>query len=107
MEALRDMSPLRLRRIAIGWPQWQLAHASGVSVHKISFAERGLVGVLSRADRRRLAAALDVDEHVLFPNAEGRVWEPAVRRVLALSDKTAPAVTGLPGARHPEGDADG
>ena len=106
MEAFREMSRLRLRRVALGWPQWQLARASGVSIYKVSFAERGFVGVLSRADRRRLAAALDVDEHVLFPNVEECPWQPAPDRMLALTDATG-AVKGLPGTQHRGGDGDG
>jgi transcriptional regulator with XRE-family HTH domain len=89
MEALRQMTRLRLCRLAVGWPQWQLARASGVSVNKVSYAERGLVGVLSRADRRRLAAALDVDERALFPDAEA-----AATHLLALSDATGAARDG-------------
>jgi transcriptional regulator with XRE-family HTH domain len=92
------MTRLRLRRLALGWPQWQLARASGVSVNKISFAERGLVGLLTPADRRRLAAALDADEDVLFPNVEGGAWERAASRVPALSDETGAAAAGLPDA---------
>jgi len=99
------MTPLRLRRVALGWPQWQLARASGVSVHKISFAERGLVGLLSQADRRRLAAALDVDERVLFP-IEDCVWEPAVSPGLALRDATGGALVGKPDAQHGESEGD-
>ena len=106
MEALREMTPLRLWRLARGLAQWELARRSAVSQHKISFAERGLGGVLSPADRRRLAAALDVDEQVLFPNVEECVWQPAAERMLALTDATGP-VKGLPGAQQRGGDGDG
>src|SRR5262245_20578105 len=107
MEPLGRMTRLRLWRLAVGRPQWQLARVSRVSLYKISFAERGLVGVLSPADRRRLAAALDVDEHALFPDVEGGAREPAASRVLALGDAKGPAMTGLRDVPLPEGDGDG
>jgi transcriptional regulator with XRE-family HTH domain len=69
------MTRLRLARLAVGWAQWRLARAANVSLHKISFAERGLVGVLSAADCRRLAAALGLDVHALFPDG-GSAQEP-------------------------------
>jgi transcriptional regulator with XRE-family HTH domain len=98
MEALREMTPLRLRRLALGWPQWQLARASGVSLHKISFAERGLLGVLSLADRRRLAATLDSEVRALFPDVECGAWGSSTKPLLALGDGAA----GLPVERRPE-----
>jgi transcriptional regulator with XRE-family HTH domain len=107
MEAFRRMTRLWLQRLAVGWPQWQLASVSGVSLHKISFAERGLVGVLSPADRRRLAAALDADVDALFPSAGRGASDLTPRRAIAFSDEPRAAAAGLPDARHPEGHGDG
>src|SRR5262245_14937597 len=104
MEALQRMSRLRLRRLAIGWPQWRLARASGVSVSKLSFSERGLVGVLSPAGRRRLAAALDCDEHMLFPHIEG-IGGAADRRVPVLTDQTSTGAA-RPDGPDPKGEGD-
>src|SRR5262245_4210769 len=94
MEALREMTPLRLFRLALGWPQWQLARASDVSLHKISFAERGLFGVLSVTDRRRLAAALGLDVRALFPDGEGGACEPTT--AAALGNAPESGVLGPP-----------
>jgi transcriptional regulator with XRE-family HTH domain len=66
MEPLWSLTPLRRRRLNVGWPQWHLARQAGVSVNKVSFAERGL-DVLTPADRRRLADALGVEVGELFP----------------------------------------
>jgi hypothetical protein len=52
-----SLTPLRRHRLDTGWPQWLLARQAGVSVNKVSFAERGL-DVLAPADRRRLADTL-------------------------------------------------
>lgn len=84
------MSPLRLHRLAGGWPQWDLSRRSGVSIHKISFAERGLSGALCLADRRRLAATLNVAMEALFPGAGAAhaAAAPASPRILAYSDAT-------------------
>jgi transcriptional regulator with XRE-family HTH domain len=86
------MTRLRLARLTLGWPQWQLARTSGVSLNKLSFAERGLIGVLSAADRRRLAAALSLDVHALFPDGADTAWEPTT----ALGDDPASEVPSLP-----------
>jgi transcriptional regulator with XRE-family HTH domain len=66
MEPLWSATPLRRRRLDKGWPQWLVARKAGVSVNKVSFAERGL-DVLTPADRRRLADALSADVSELFP----------------------------------------
>jgi hypothetical protein len=97
MEALRAMTPLRLHRLARGWAQWELAHQSGVSTRKVSFAERGLPGVLSPADRHRLASALDAAVHMLFPDVEGGACGTAT--ALTLSDETDSEVPSLPAPR--------
>ena len=83
MEALRAMTPLRLHRLARGWAQWELAHQSGVSTRKVSFAERGLRGVLSLADRRRLAAALAVDVRTLFSDLDPGAEDATPARAVA------------------------
>jgi transcriptional regulator with XRE-family HTH domain len=66
MEPLWSATPLRRRRLDKGWPQWLVARQAGVSVNKVSFAERGL-DVLTPADRRRLAETLGVEVRELFP----------------------------------------
>jgi transcriptional regulator with XRE-family HTH domain len=88
------MTPLRLHRLARGWAQWELAQQSGVSTRKVSFAERGLPSVLSLADRRRLAAALDAAVHVLFPHVKGGARETAT--ACALGDEIDSEVPSLP-----------
>jgi len=88
------MTALRLARLALGWPQWHLARIADVSLHKISFAERGLPAVLSLADRRRLAAALGVDIRALFPDAHGGKWNPTTACALAdAPDSEVPRLT--------------
>lgn len=65
------MTPLRRRRFELGWPQWKVALRSGVAVGRISFAERGLIG-LSWAERRALAEALETRHEDLFPEEQAR-----------------------------------
>jgi hypothetical protein len=91
------MTPLRLARLALGWPQWHLARIAAVSLHKISFAERGLPAVLSLADRRRLGAALGVDPGALFPAADDGGWNPNSARALAKNPDSE--VRSLPAPR--------
>jgi hypothetical protein len=93
MEALRQMTTLRLRRLTLGYPQWGLARASGVSIRKISFAERGLTGLLSLADRRRLAALLQSEMSALFPS-EGAGRQPEAAG--AIDGTATPVATELP-----------
>jgi hypothetical protein len=107
MEALPQMTPLRLRRLEVGWAQWELARASRVSIHKLSFAERGLVGVLNSIDRRRLAAVLDADVHALFPHTGSDASARPARRAIAFSNETGTVPTGLPNARCSEDDDPG
>jgi transcriptional regulator with XRE-family HTH domain len=66
MDPLWSVTPLRRRRLDKGWPQWLVARKAGVSVNKVSYAERGL-DILTPADRRRLAATLGVEVRELFP----------------------------------------
>jgi transcriptional regulator with XRE-family HTH domain len=93
-EALKEMTLLRLHRLARGWAQWELARQSGVSTRKVSFAERGLRGVLSLADRRRLAAALAVDIRTLFSDVDPGAED--ARPAHALADYPHPEASSLP-----------
>jgi transcriptional regulator with XRE-family HTH domain len=60
------LTPLRQRRLELGLTQNQLGRRAGVLGYRVSLIERLEVDATAQ-ERRKLAAALDVEANVLFP----------------------------------------